>query len=177
MTRAQLLAAVTLLIACGCKESTGVQSKPDSTGVTSDLTSITGTVVADIAVAPIQIYLLDGTDQRVNVVGEKAQQLASLDGAQVQLRGNWISKVPPPLIHGSIGPRFAITEFVVLAVGGRQAMDGVLGQNEGKYYLRLTAGNAYWFKDPPARFADYLGKRIWVTGWLENSTLTCGVIG
>jgi hypothetical protein len=167
---------VTLLIACGCRESSGLDTSVDSTGPSSDLIAITGTVVADASVSPLQIYLLDGTDQRVNVVGSEAQRLASLDGAKVQLRGSWIGKVLPPFVHESVSPRFAITGFLVLAVGGRQAMDGVVGEEEGRYYLRLTAGNAYWFKTTPSEFKDYIGKRIWVTGWLDNSALTYGVI-
>ena len=59
---------------------------------------------------------------------------------------------------------------------GLEAMDGVLGENEGRYYLRLTAGDAYWFEDTPSGFDTYIGKRIWVTGWLDSPPLTYGVI-
>jgi len=176
MTRAQLLTAAAVLMACGCRDSSGPDTVDQGQRSPPDGTSITGTVVADATVSPLQIYLLDRTDQRVNVVGAEAQRLASLDGAQVQLSGNWIGKVVPPLIHESVSPRFAIIGFVVLAVGGHQAMDGVLGEDQGRYYLRLTAGNAYWFKTTPSEFNDYIGKRIWVTGWLDNSALTYGVI-
>jgi len=173
MTRAQLLTAVAVLIACSCRDSTEpIVTRPGP----SDQTSITGTVIADASLSPVQIYLLDGTDQRVAVIGSEAQRLASLDGAQVQLSGNWISKVLPPLVHQSVSPRFALTGFLVLAVGGHQAMDGVLEQDAGRYYLRRTGADAYWFKTTPSEFSDYIGKRIWVTGW-DNSALTYGVIG
>ena len=177
MTRARLLTAVAVVIACGCTESVA----PDESvglkgGVPPDLESIKGTVIADAAAAPVQVYVQVGADERVKIVGLEAHQLVSLDGAEVELHGRWASQALPVFIDEPVRPPFALAEFVVLAVGGRRAMDGVLGENEGRYYLRLTAGDAYWFGDTPSAFDTYIGKRIWVTGWRDRPPLTYGVI-
>jgi len=179
MTRAQLLIAAAVLIACGCTESS--VGPDDSVGVKGggfapQLESIKGTVVAAAAVLPIQVYLQVGAETRIKLVGPDVHRLVSLDGAQVLLHGNWAGQAVPVFIDEPVSAPFAIADFVVLTVGGRQAMDGVLGANEGKYYLRLTDGEAYWFDDTPSEFDTYVGKRIWVTGWLDRPRLTYGVI-
>ena len=178
MTRAQLLIAAAVLIACGCTESS---AGPDESvgikgGFPAALESIRGTVFADTSVSPIQVYLQLGADERVRVVGSEVHQLVSLDGAKVLVHGRWASQVLPVFIDEPISPPFAIADFVVLAVDGREAMDGVLGEDEGRYYLRLTAGDAYWFANAPSEFDAYIGKRIWVTGWRDRPPLTYGVI-
>ena len=177
MTRARLLTAVAVVIACGCTESVA----PDESvglkgGFPPDLESIKGTVIADAAAAPVQVYVQVGADERVKIVGSEAHQLVSLAGAEVELHGRWAGQALPVFIDEPVRPPFALAEFVVLAVGGRRAMDGVLGENEGRYYLRLTAGDAYWFDDTPSEFDTYIGRRIWVTGWLDRPPLTYGVI-
>jgi hypothetical protein len=178
MTRAQLLIAAAVLLACGCTESS--VGPDDSVGVKGgfapELESIRGTVVAAAAVLPIQVYLQVGAETRIKLVGPDVHQLVSLDGAEVLLHGNWAGQALPVFIDEPVSAPFAIADFVVLTVGGRQAMDGVLGENEGKYYLRLTDGDAYWFDDTPSEFDTYIGKRIWVTGWLDRPALTYGVI-
>ena len=177
MTRARLLTAVAVVIACGCTESVA----PDESvgikgGVPPDLESIKGTIIADAAVAPVQVYVQLGADERVHVVGSNAHQLLSLVGAEVELHGRWAGQALPVFIDEPVRPPFALADFVVLAVAGRQAMDGVLGENEGRYYLRLTAGDAYWLDDMPSEFSTYVGRRIWVTGWIDRRPMTYGVI-
>ena len=178
MTRAQLLTTLAIVIACGCTESSVGPDDSVGTkgGVTPDLQSIRGTVVADASALPIQVYLQLGADKRVTVIGGDVQKLVSLDGAEVLLHGKWSGEVLPVFIDEPVSPPFALADFVVLAVGGRQAMDGVLGENEGRYYLRLTVGDAYWFEDAPSAFDTYIGKRIWVTGWQDRPPMTYGVI-
>ena len=55
-------------------------------------------------------------------------------------------------------------------------MDGLLGEDEGRYYLQFTAGEVHWFEEAPSDFAGYIGKRIWVTGSTEDPPLAFGVI-
>jgi hypothetical protein len=64
----------------------------------------------------------------------------------------------------------------VLVVEGRAAMDGVLEQDEGRYYLRLATGDVFWFEEGPSEFDANIGKRIWVTGSVDDPPLTFGVI-
>jgi hypothetical protein len=177
MTRARLLTAVAVVIACGCTESV---APDESVGIKgrfpSDLESIKGTIIADAAAAPVQVYVQVGADERVRIVGSEAHQLVSLDGAEVELHGRWAGQALPVFIDEPVRPPFALADFVVLAVGGRQAMDGVLGEDLGRFYLRLTAGDAYWFASAPSEFNAHIGKRIWVTGWRDRAGLTYGLI-
>jgi len=112
----------------------------------------------------------------VDLVGADVPRLVILDGAELQLSGTWISPVLPPVPVAPVRSAFKVAEFLVLAVGGRPAMDGVLGEEEGRYYLRPTAGDVFWFEEGPSEFDANIGKRIWVTGSMEDPPLRFGVI-
>jgi hypothetical protein len=73
-------------------------------------------------------------------------------------------------------PAFAADEFLVLSVGGRPAMDGVLEEDDGSYYLRLATGEVFRLTNAPSDFTTCIGKRIWVTGSMDDPPLTFGVI-
>lgn len=179
MTRAHLLAGAAVLIACGCTESSlgpektvaGNPAPPDL-----QLSVITGTVVTERSRPPLEVVLRLDTGDLVELIGSEGSRLAMLDGAEVQLRGAWTSPLlgQPPR---DVTLAFSVSEFLVLAVEGRAAMDGVLGQDAGKYYLALTGGDyVYWFADAPSEFDANVGKRIWVTGSTGDPPLRFGVI-
>ena len=92
------------------------------------------------------------------------------------MRGTWTDQLggePTAYVLSA----FSIEEFLVLAVGGRPAMDGVLGQDAGRYYLEPTGGgDVFWFTDAPSEFDANIGKRIWVTGSAEDPPLTFAAI-
>jgi hypothetical protein len=172
MKYAQLLTAAAVLIACGCTESSVGPANPPGVGTLPEPPEqvvITGTV----GVSPDGTFLQLESGDIVDIVGSEAQRLAPLDGAQVHVRGTWVGG---ELLYNALRPALQAEVFLVLAVGGRPAMDGRLDEEEGRYYLRLTAGDVHWFEEGPSDFADYLGKRLWVTGSMENPPLTFGVI-
>ena len=179
MTRAQLFIAAAVLIACGCTDSSLGPTKVGDSSATPpqlQLSVITGTVVTGSSRTPLEVGLrVDGGDI-VELVGSEASRLIMLEGAEVQLHGSWI----PALLQrlpGDPTSAFSVEEFLVLAVGGRAAMDGVLGQDEGRYYLDVTGGDdVFWFEDAPAEFEANIGKRIWVTGSIDDPPLRFGVI-
>ena len=178
MTRAQLLTAGAVLIACGCTEpSLGPGSSGGGTpAIPPDLSVVTGTVVTHRSRPPIEVVLRLEWGELVDLVGWEASRLVMLDGAEVRLRGTWTTPVPshPP---GDITSVFSVAEFLTLAVEGRPAIDGVLGQEEGRYYLDLSVGDdVVWFDDGPSEFDANLGKRIWVTGSMVDPPLRFGVI-
>ena len=167
----QLLTAAAVLIACGCTEpsfgpsnSVGVRPLPPA----PEQVVITGTV----GVSAVGTFLQLASGDIVDIVGSEARRLAPLDGAQAQVRGTWSYD----MADDGAGPALQAEVFLVLAVEGRPAMDGLLGEEEGSYYLRLTAGDVYWFEEGPSDFADHIGQRIWVTGSMEDPPLTFGVI-
>lgn len=171
MKYAQSLTAAAVLIACGCTEPSlgpnnpgGVRTPPPP----PELVEITGTV----GVSPVATFLQLESGGIVEIVGSEAHRLAPLSGALVQVRGFWSYDI----LDDAVGPALQAEVFLVLAVEGRPAMDGLLGEDEGRYYLQLTAGDVHWFEEGPSDFADYIGRRIWVTGSMEDPPLTFGVI-
>ncbi len=180
MTRAQLLTAAAVLIACGCNESSLGPGNPVGGTLPPppqlQLSVITGTVVTERSRPPLEVVLRLEWGELVELVGPEASRLVMLDGAEVQLRGTWTSPIlqRPP---GDVTSAFSVDEFLVLAVGGRAAMDGVLGQEAGRYYLDLAGGDdVFWFEDAPSEFDANIGKRIWVTGSMGDPPLRFGVI-
>ena len=174
MKSAQLLTAAAVLIACGCTEPSfgpvdpaGVRTLPPSPQPPEQVV-ITGTV----GVSPAGTFLQLASGGIVDIVGSEAHRLAPLDGAEVEVRGSWSADI----VYDPDRPSLQAEAFLVLAVGGRPAMDGLLGEEEGSYYLLLTAGDVYWFDEGPSSFDDHIGKRIWVTGSMADPPLTFGVI-
>ena len=179
MTRAQLFITAAVLILCGCTDSSlGPTNVGDSSATPPQIqpSVITGTVVTESSGGPISVGLRLDWGELVELVGSEASRLALLDGAEVQLRGTWTD----PLLgqpRNDVASAFSVEEFLVLAVAGHPAMDGVLGQEEGRYYLDLTGGDdVFWFDDAPTEFDANIGKRIWVTGSMEDPPLRFGVI-
>jgi hypothetical protein len=179
MKCAQLLTAAAMLIACGCSESSLGPTNPDGSTLpqSSEPVAITGTV----EVSPSAIRLRVETGTFVELVGSEARRLGPLDGAQVQLLGTW--GYPVTSVSSALGTdippyvqTFEVETFQVLAVGGRPAMDGVLEEESGRYYLKIGTGDIAWIEQGPPNFVDYVGKRIWVTGSLNNPPLRFGVI-
>ena len=171
MKYAQLLTAAAVLIACGCTDPSLGPSNP--AGVRTlppppELVEITGTV----GVSSVATFLELESGGIVEIVGSEARRLAPLYGALVQVRGYWSYDI----LEDAVGPALQAEVFLVLAVEGRPAMDGLLGEDEGRYYLQLTAGDVHWFEEGPSDFADNIGRRIWVTGSMEDPPLTFGVI-
>jgi hypothetical protein len=181
MTRAQLLTAA-VLIACGCTESPagpaysvgGVSPPPLGPSV------ITGTVSIDGSVSPAAVSLQLESGALVALVGFEAQRLGILDGAEVELRGAW-TILDSPLLDTDVSldpvrPTFGVDRFQVLVVGGRPAIDGLLNEDNGAYYVELLAGTRIWLDSVPSDFESCLGKRVWVTGSMDDPPYMIGVI-
>jgi hypothetical protein len=136
---------------------------------------IRGTV--EISSVGVSLRLLE-SGELIDLVGSEAPRIAALPGAELELSGTWAGPIYAPLESDvdPVKPAFAVGEFLVLAVGGRPAMDGILEQDEGRYYLRLTTGDVYWFEEGPSDFDAYIGERLWVTGSVDDPPLTFGVI-
>jgi len=175
MTRAHLFTAAAVLIACGCTESS-VGPVGQVPSLPLELSVIKGTVVTERSRPPLGVTLRFEWGEIVDLVGAEVPRLVSLDAAEVQLSGTWISPGSPSLSVGPVRSAFKVAEFLVLAVGGRPAMDGVLGKEEDRYYLRPTSGDVVWFEAGPSEFGANIGKRIWVTGSMEDPPLRFGVI-
>jgi hypothetical protein len=183
MTRAQLLTAA-VLIACGCTESSvgpgssggGTPPPPPNLG----LTVITGTVSIDGLASRRAVSLQLESGGVVALVGAEAQRLRILDGAEVELRGAWTvgdgSRLETDDAIDSPIPTFEVDRFQVLVVGGRAAIDGMLAEEYGTYYVELLDGDLVWLDSAPSDFQSCLGKRVWVTGSVDDPPFMIGVI-
>src|SRR4030095_4317246 len=134
MTRAQFLIAA-VLIACGCSEpSVGPIDSTRGSSLSEPLV-ITGIVSIDAPFSPSGLSLLLPSGDLVDLVGTEAQRLIALDGAKVQLRGTYTPGIEPrhdtDVALVAVRPAFAVAGFLVLAVGGRPAMDGLIGEEDG----------------------------------------------
>jgi hypothetical protein len=177
MTRAHLFTAAAILIACGCTESSVGPNSP--AGVAPPELPAPVLIRGTVELSSVGVSLrLSESGELIDLVGSETERIAALYGAELQLSGTWLG----PFYSGRDsdgGPlraAFSVGEFLVLAVGGRPAMDGVLEQNEGRYYLQLAAGDVFWFDEGPSDFDANIGKRIWVTGSVDDPPLTFGVI-
>lgn len=178
MRSAHLLTAAAVLIACGCTESSLGPNNVVGGGPPEPPVPVVITGTIEVSAVAVALRLESG--DLVDLVGAQAQRLAPLYGAQVELRGDWAfpvsSTLDTELPIVAVRRAFAATEFLVLSVGGRPAMDGVLEEDEGRYYLRLGTGDVFWLTDVPSDFNKCIGRRIWVTGSMEDPPLTFGLI-
>ena len=183
MTRAQLLTAAVLVV-CGCTESSvGPGSSgggtPPPPPPNLGLTVITGTVSIDGSASPVAVSLQLESGAVVALVGGEAQRLGILDGAEVELRGAWTvveSRLETDDAIDSPIPTFEVDRFQVLVVGGRAAIDGMLAEEDGTYYVELLDGDLVWLDSAPSDFQACLGKRVWVTGSMDDPPFMIGVI-
>ena len=177
MTSTRILTAAAILIACGCTESS---TGPRYTAIGDPPPPPEPVVVkGTIMVSSDAVLLQLESGEIVVLVGSEAERLATLDGDEVQLHGDWITGEPPLETDDSldaIRPQFAVADFLVLAVAGRPAIDGLLIKEGGSYYLTLVSGDVLWLDDGPSVFESYVGKRIWVTGSMADPPLEFGVI-
>ena len=187
MTRARLLAAASALVLLGCSNDFPVSPDAPFNPGKPELTGITGRVVADPGFGQQGIHLQEPSGGLILLHGTEAQRLASVDGADVIVRGYWIGGGQPLanvcLLHEHESPAtwdtaavFTVDNFTVLAVAGRSAIDGVVVEADGFYGVRLGGDVIYWFDDPPSDLMALVGERIWVTGTTEEAPLTFGVI-
>ena len=177
MTRAYLLTAAAFLIACDRTESSVAPNYPAGVAPPELPAPVVLRGTVEVSSVGVSLRLLE-SGELIDLVGSEEPRIAALYGAELQLSGTWIGPIYSPLDIGAgpVKPALAVAEFLVLAVAGRPAMDGLLEQDEGRYYLRLAAGDVFWFEEGPSEFDANIGKRIWVTGSVDDPPLTFGVI-
>ena len=111
-----------------------------------------------------RVVLTTSDGQNIRLSGESANQLVSVDNADVEVRGQWEPD--------SIG--FFVADFLVRAVNGNEVVDGVLvslspiltdGADSVTYAIRPTRGGSFIvLPDPSADLLIHLNERIWIAG-------------
>jgi hypothetical protein len=122
--------------------------------------------------AGVILEMLDGKE--VVLAGRETAQLERVDGAEVEVRGTWDA------VDG-----FAVNDFLVRAVGGVAALDGVVTEMYSDdleydfigYGLRLTSGPLIVpLIDPPDDLIEHRGDRVWVTAAPSGKPMAYGLI-
>ena len=122
--------------------------------------SVTGTGADRL----IELRNEGGTVYRL--VGDQSGALASVDGGDVVARGTF-----------DANPGFVVQDFQVTGMRGRPALDGVLEITAAGFALRLKDGTLRVIPGLPSECMEYVGARLWVIGYEEESGAQFGRIG
>ena len=166
--RVLMAAAAFSLVACTDIPNSAITAPKDprqpllptpSTMTLSGRISVTGLVDYDR-----KIELWDGAEL-YRLVGSQSSALASVDGADVVVRGTF-----------DANPGFVVEEFQVTGMLGRPALDGVLEATGDGFSLRLSDGSLRAVPNLTSECAEFVGTRLWVIGFEEGSEVVFGRI-
>ncbi|HEX5408739.1 MAG TPA: hypothetical protein VFW89_03110 [Gemmatimonadaceae bacterium] len=165
------LAGAGLLVALGCRSgapssaSGAEHSAAVVTAAPAD-TVATGTVRI-VGAEPATTVILVSDSGDVVLTGALTRELATLDGAHVEVQGS-TAPASPPL--GRIRRAIAVRSYQILDIGGQQPVVGILAVNEsGGFRIdTISLGSV------PARFSRLVGAKLWVVG-VRDSTGALGV--
>ena len=170
MTRAYSLAALSLFAALACSDHQAGTSPTEPGGTTlppaSSIAEVTGIIVVDGAGAvDSYVHLMQQDGSLILLVGTEARTLASVAGGEVLVHGTW-----------DANPGLVVSDFQVLSMGGRPALDGVIELTDYGLALRLKDGSYVDLAQCPAELSTIVGDRIWLTGSADSPPVTYGVI-
>jgi hypothetical protein len=183
MFRPWMMAVVPAFALIACHDAP--QAPTTTTGTTPTaprLDRVIGVIArADEATRPDSMFLQQSDGSSITLIGEGVWRLARVVDAEVRVDGTW-----------SADRRFEMSAFLVVAVGGRPAADGVLLRMPAEftplpidsafvvaqgYAIRLVNGSYRPLIDPPADLIAFLGQRVWVTGPYDAPPNAFGLIG
>jgi hypothetical protein len=132
--------------------------------IAPSIVELTGTVVVEHMDGRRSIQLQTDDGSLYPLLGGEAALIASVAGGQVLVRGTL-----------DASPGVVVERFQVLAMNGRDAIDGVLEETDTGLALRLAEGELRYVMDDQGSLAAHIGERLWVTG-LEEPPMEFGVI-
>jgi hypothetical protein len=170
-----LAAAVCVLGTMACADSSTAPPRfPPATHVPPPaFVTLIGVVhLVDRTESGVILETPDGDE--IRLAGGETALLERVDGAEVEVRGTWDADV------------LAVKDFLVRAVGGIAALDGVVTEMYSDdleyefigYGLRLSPDGALIVPliDPPDDLIEHVGDRMWVTGAPDGKPTAYGVI-
>ena len=161
------LLPVALLLACSdAPTSSTAKTGPALPPVAPAVLSYTGIVENTLRDLDYQYLRVPG-GERIRLVGPQTARLARVSGAEVSVRGT------ADAVDGLI-----VESFLVVSVGGVEAIDGVLMKVGEQYALRLILdGSMRMLTDLPDELKGHVGERVWITGPADGVAVAYGVIG
>jgi hypothetical protein len=155
-----------MLVGCTATDSPTQPAVAPSIPVIGSRVVLRGTAIKNPTgdLYPTSIVLLEADGTIVGLLGGQVASIASVLKAEVE-------------VHGILdGTELSVESFLVLAVGGAPASDGVLQLIGSSYTLVLTGGGWRDVVDPSPALKAHVGERIWLTGADDASPTGFGVI-
>ena len=171
-----LAAAVCVLGTMACADSTTAPARiPPATYIPPPASFVTLTGVVHVLGRTESGVVLETADgDEIRLAGGETTLLERVDGAEIEVRGTWDAV-----------DAFAVKDFLVRAVGGIAALDGVVTEMYSDdledefigYGLRLTGGPlTVPLIDPPDDLIEHRGDRVWVTAAPGGKPMAYGLI-
>jgi hypothetical protein len=169
MTRSRFFTVAAVLTVVACTDNPAASSFGPDRILPPPPPPSTVTIAGRISVSGIDgdriIELTEGNGNVYRLLGNE-EALASVDGGDVVARGTF-----------DANPGFVVDEFEVTGMFGRPALDGVLEVTEDGFALRLSDNSLRVVPGLDSDCAEYVGARLWVIGWDDDSEVVFGVIG
>jgi hypothetical protein len=158
-----VLACVAVLGACQDQATPAAPAAVAAPPAAPSRITLAGTVVASNR--DITTVFLQTPDALVPLEGSEAIPMTNVLGADVEVRGTWD------------GAAVTVESFLVLAVNGNPALDGILESMSDGYAIRLVDGTRRMLEAAPAELLAHIGARVWVTRSADDAaTIEFGVI-
>lgn len=170
-----VLVAACLITSASCSDSTAPTASSSSSpgspiSQSPSFVTISGTIrLGHTDMGGVLLETPDGNE--LILVGTETDNLLSLDGAEVDVRGLWDA--------GAL----VVSDFLVRRVGGMEVLDGILTMvvddetGDVGYGISLTRGSYVPLIDLPNELIAHLGKRVWVSDPADGQPLHFGIIG
>jgi hypothetical protein len=157
------LAALGLLAACS--HAPRDDAGASTTVMTAD--TLRGVVLL-VGAVPQTMVALRTAEGTLTIGGMAEADLRSVVGAEIYAEGR---RGADPL------SAILVDRFLVRAVDGVPARDGILEAEGESIVLRLADGSSSPIVNPPAALRTHVGQRVWLTGSASASPEAWGVIG
>ena len=120
-----------------------------------------------------QLTLLPvGGGGNIALTGPSRAALERTNGAHIWVSGTLSSGPGRPLAARSM----KVERFVVRAVDGVSATDGVLSADGDALILTASDGKRHRLVTPPSGLRSHVGARVWIAGPIDREPTTFGVI-
>lgn len=164
--RLSFLIAAAMLVGCTAIDSPTQPAVAPSIPVIGTRVVLRGTAIKNPTgeLYPSSIVLLEADGTIVGLLGGQVASITSVLKAEVE-------------VHGILdGAQLGVESFLVVAVGGAPASDGVLELSGSSYTLNLTGGGRRDVINPSAALKTHVGERVWLTGADDAPPTGFGVI-
>ena len=165
------LAAISIvtLPACGA----GAPGAAPGTDVASD--TVRGVVRLVGSEPLVTLLVVPSTGDAIMPRGAEGQLLRTLTGVEVMVRGRLTGDYA--FDAGPRGARvFDMRQFVVRAVDGVAALDGILSRGDDGWMLTAFDGRRHPIAQLPSALAELDGARVYLVGPLDRAPQAYGII-